>query len=147
MFNQYKILFIIIFALFFILADFTAGVYYEHEKFAAYKNQQQGALQLLTDEVNALNLKNKENANEAEQNTITAVQSIHAWYVAHPVVRVQQCTNSSYTLPVPVTDTGKPDATAAAEYVSPYSPDATEIVAARLNELQTLLRKSGVKIK
>lgn len=143
MFAQYKYLLV----LFLLLVDFTAGVYYEHEKFFAYKNQQQGMIAVLNDEVNALNAKNKENSIEAEHNTITAVQSIHDWYAAHPVVRMRECSTGTFTLSGSAGDTGKPDGIAAAEYASPYSPAATEIVAARLNELQLLLRKGGVQIK
>jgi len=139
----YKLLMI----LFILLFDFAGGVYYEHEKFAAYKNEQTGIVKAMQIEVKATDDKNKENANVAQQNSTQAINGINAWYNAHPVIRVRNNSPNPYALSIPANHTANVNDTAPDGYVSPYSPRDTEAVAARLDGLQQLLIKGRVTVK
>ena len=140
---QYKLLAI----LFVLLFDFVAGVYYEHEKFVVYKNEQTGIVKAMQIEVKATDDKNKEDANVAQQNSIQAINGINDWYIAHPVIRMRNNSPSPYALSIPANHTASVNDTAPDGYASPYSPRDTEAIAARLNGLQQLLIKGGVTIK
>lgn len=127
------------------IAILLLGVFLEHERFAAYKNVQKGegiAQEIITKQVDK---QNKENANVSENDLLTSLQSVHDYYRRNPVVRVRNTCSST----TPKTDNyslGAHDSPALG-YVTPYSPDATETVAVRLDTLQKLLIKDGVKIK
>jgi len=133
--------------LFVLLFDFAGGVYYEHEKFAAYKNEQTGIVKAMQIEVKAIDDKNEEDANVAQQNSIQAINGINDWYIAHPVIRVRNNSPNPYALSIPVNHTASVNDTAPDGYAGPYSPRDTEAVAARLDGLQQRLIKGGVTVK
>ena len=132
-------------AVFVVIVFLCAGWAVEHDKRITYqaKVEQAGADALAhTEKTNA---KHREEMQNAEQNTIIAANSISTWYRAHPVVRVRYTGCST----VPSTDNnpGIPDDSTASGYASPYSPEDTEQVASRLDQLQKLLRADGVKVE
>ena len=132
-------------AVFVVIVFLGAGWAVEHDKRITYqaKVEQAGADALAhTEKTNA---KHREEMQNAEQNTIIATNSIADWYRAHPVVRVRYTGCST----VPSTDNnpGIPDDSTASGYASPYSPESTEQVASRLDQLQKLLRADGVKVE
>ena len=132
-------------AVFVVIVFLCAGWAVEHDKRITYqaKVEQAGADALAhTEKTNA---KHREEMQNAEQNTIIATNSIADWYRAHPVVRVRYTGCST----VPSTDNnpGIPDDSTASGYASPYSPEDTEQVASRLDQLQKLLRADGVKVE
>jgi len=132
-------------AVFVVIVFLGAGWAVEHDKRITYqaKVEQAGADALAhTEKTNA---KHREEMQNAEQNTIIAANSISTWYRAHPVVRVRYTGCST----VPSTDNnpGIPDDSTASGYASPYSPESTEQVASRLDQLQKLLRADGVKVE
>jgi len=132
-------------AVFVVIVFLCAGWAVEHDKRITYqaKVEQAGADALAhTEKTNA---KHREEMQNAEQNTIIATNSIADWYRAHPVVRVRYTGCST----VPSTDNnpGIPDDSTASGYASPYSPESTEQVASRLDQLQKLLRADGVKVE
>jgi len=132
-------------AVFVVIVFLCAGWAVEHDKRITYqaKVEQAGADALAhTEKTNA---KHREEMQNAEQNTIIAANSISTWYRAHPVVRVRYTGCST----VPSTDNnpGIPDDSTASGYASPYSPESTEQVASRLDQLQKLLRADGVKVE
>jgi len=129
------------------IAAFTTGYVVENTKFSAYKNQQAGIISVLKNEAKMIEAKDKENANVAKQNANQAVANITDWYNKHPVIRVRVIHTSNNTVPAAASYSQIVDATAADQYVSPYSPAECEVVASRLDELQTLLRSDGVTIK
>ena len=124
-----------------------AGWAVEHDKRITYqaKVEQAGADALAQTE--KINAKHREEMQNAEQNTIIATNSISDWYRAHPVVRVRYTNTDCSTMPGTANNPPIPDDTAPTGYVSPYSPEDTEQVASRLDQLQKLLRADGVRVE
>ena len=132
-------------AVFVVIVFLGAGWAVEHDKRITYqaKVEQAGADALAqTEKTNAKHRKEMQNA---EQNTIIATNSIADWYRAHPAVRVRYADCSA--VPTTDNDPGLADDSTASGYVSPYSPEDTEQVASRLDQLQKLLRADGVRIE
>lgn len=95
----------------------------------------------------AADKKAKEQANESEKNTADTINSIYAYYAAHPSVRMRDPNTCSGGLPKAASDSKVADDTAASGYFSPYSPELTELIANQLDQLQKLLVKDGVKVE
>ena len=124
---------------------FGLGYYIESKNFSAYKTEQQILVKDRNDEVAKLNKQLKDNSQNAETQLQDTSKAISDWYVSHPVVRLQPNTcgqqGTGHT-----NNPGSVDDTTTELYASPYSPRDTEQVANRLNLLQQLLIKDGVKI-
>ena len=122
-----------------------AGWAHEHDKRIVFEAQVEQAGKDAAKHTAEIDAKHLEEMKNAEQNTIIAANSISTWYRAHPVVRVRYTGCST----VPSTDNnpGIPDDSTASGYASPYSPESTEQVASRLDQLQKLLRADGVKVE
>ena len=80
---------------------------------------------------------------------MAGLNAVHKYYHDNPVIRVRYASCS--TLPKASGDTQKPDAAPATgnveAYLSEYSPESTEEIAHRLDQLQKLLIKDGVTIR
>ena len=124
-----------------------AGWAVEHDKRITYqaKVEQAGADALAQTE--KINAKHREEMQNAEQNTIIATNSIADWYRAHPAVRVRYANTNCSAVPSTDNNPGIPDDSTTFGYVSPYSPESTEQVASRLDQLQKLLRADGVRVE
>jgi hypothetical protein len=134
-----------------VLMIFCAGYYVEYKNFKTFKDEQSLLLKDRNAQITALNQTIKENANESESQLQDTSKSITDWYVAHPVVRVQPNTCNGQ-VPGPNNNTAGPNGVttgsdAGTYYLSQYSPADTEQVANRLDQLQKLLIKDGVKVK
>ena len=134
----------IVIALVALVFSYFAGVYTEHEKFEAYKNIQAGIAEKQAADTKAADLKNKGDADDAQQSYIQAITGVNDWYRDHPVVRVQYAAASGCIVSQTADNPKGLDATAAIGYVSPYSPADTEAVAVRLYDLQQRLIAAGV---
>jgi len=124
-----------------------AGWAHEHDKRIVFEAQVEQAGKDAAKHTAEINAKHREEMQNAEQNTIIATNSISDWYRAHPVVRVRYTNTGCSTVPGTANNPTIPDDTAPTGYVSPYSPEDTEQVANRLDQLQKLLRADGVRIE
>jgi len=123
----------------------AAGWAREHDKRIVFEAQIAQAAQDAERRAAEINAKYQEEMKNAEQNTITAANAIADWYRAHPVVRVQH--SSCGQVPGSADSSQGADGTSPSGYVSPYSPEETEQVANRLDQLQKLLRADGVRVE
>ena len=124
-----------------------AGWAHEHDKRITYQAKVEQAGKDAAKHTAEINTKHQEEMKNAEQNTIIATNSIADWYRAHPVVRVRYTNTDCSTVPGTDNDPGLVDDSTASGYVSPYSPESTEQVASRLDQLQKLLRADGVRVE
>jgi len=124
-----------------------AGWAHEHDKRIVFEAQVEQAGKDAAKHTAEINAKHREELKNAEQNTIIATNSISDWYRAHPVVRVRYTNTGCSTMPGTANNSPIPDDTAPTGYVSPYSPEDTEQVASRLDQLQKLLRADGVRVE
>jgi len=124
-----------------------AGWAHEHDKRIVFEAQVEQAGKDAAKHTAEINAKHQEEMQNAEQNTIIATNSISDWYRAHPVVRVRYTNTDCSTMPGTANNPPIPDDTAPTGYVSPYSPEDTEQVANRLDQLQKLLLADGVRIE
>ena len=124
-----------------------AGWAHEHDKRITYQAKVEQAGKDAAKHTAEINAKHKEEMKNAEQNTIIATNSISDWYRAHPVVRVRYTNTDCSTVSPTDNNPPIPDDTAPTGYVSPYSPEDTEQVANRLDQLQKLLLADGVRIE
>jgi hypothetical protein len=124
---------------------FGAGFGVEYRNMVAYKAEQKGITEAQAAQVKATDLKNKGDANDAQQSYAQAITSLDAYYKQHPVIKLQNtsCNPLSQTSPG---STGT-DATPTSLYASTYSPEDTELVANQLDLLIKLLYNDGVTIK
>lgn len=136
-----------------ILLMFGSGVYgwyKEHTVLVQYQQKVKDMGKEENDLVAKYDKLIKDNANDSEKNIQITANGINEWYLKHPVVRVQPNSCSGQTTG-PVSNSGAPNETSssgsAGWYQSPYSPETTELIGAQLDELMSLLRKDGVKIK
>lgn len=123
---------------------FSFGVLYERGNLKEYQGEVKGAVSVQEQVAKAADTKNEGDAHASEQSIAKAVSGVYAYYDAHPVVRVQH--DGSCAMPKAAGDTQSVDGAAPGLYASPYSPRDTELVAARLDELQKRLIAGGVKI-
>jgi len=92
----------------------------------------------------------KENAREAQQSTAKSAKSIHNWGITHPA-RVFDSASCG-KLPEAA---GNPKGTGqaggleipATQYVSPYTPEETELLANQLDKLLQMLHNDGAKFE
>lgn len=143
----YKYLGILVVVIGMLGTAYYKGYSKEHDKLVTYQAQ---VAQAAKDQNAASELKdkqNKEQANEAENQYTTAINGINDWYLAHPVIRMRDPNTCSGELPKTTSDPKGADGSAASFYVSPYSPELTELIAAQLNELQQRLIAGGVTVE
>jgi len=124
-----------------------AGWAHEHDKRITYQAKVEQAGKDAAKHTAETDAKHREEMQNAEQNTIIATNSISDWYRAHPAVRVRYTNTDCSTVPGTANNPPIPDDTAPTGYVSPYSPESTEQVASRLDQLQKLLRADGVRVE
>lgn len=143
---KYKILASIAFLAIFGCSCYFAGWSGQHDKLVEYtaKVKQVGDIQ--AKQVAILNKKVEDNANESSKNIDIATKSITDYYKLHPVVRLRD-TKDRVCSTEAAGDSSAAYGEAADVYASPYRPDDTEEIAARLYELQLLLEKDGVEVK
>ena len=129
---------------------FGLGYYIESKNFSAYKTEQQILVKDRNDEVAKLNKQLKDNSQNAETQLQDTSKAISDWYVSHPVVRLQPNTCSQQGTGPTNNTVGPNGITAATDaqpyFISSYDPEQVEQVANRLDQLQKLLIKDGVKI-
>ena len=128
-----------------LIISLGAGWAHEHDKRIVFKAQVEQAGKDAAKHTAEIDAKHLEEMKNAEQNTIIATNSITDWYRAHPTIRVRYADCSA--VPTTDNDPGLADDSTASGYVSPYSPEDTEQVASRLDQLQKLLRADGVRIE
>ena len=124
-----------------------AGWAHEHDKRIVFEAQVEQAGKDAAKHTAETDAKHREEMQNAEQNTIIATNSIADWYRAHPAVRVRYANTNCSAVPSTDNNPGIPDDSTASGYVSPYSPESTEQVASRLDQLQKLLRADGVRVE
>ena len=124
---------------------FSAGFGVEYRNMIQYKAEQKGIAEAQTTEVHRLNKLIDSNAKDSNENIINTAQSIHDYYIAHPIIRLQN--NGCGPVPQAISSASGVDATSTSEYASPYTPESTEIIANQLDLLQKLLIKDGVEVK
>ena len=88
---------------------------------------------------------------DAEKNTVEAVNSIAEYYKLHPSIRVQYTSSGCSTMPEAASNSESTDAASTAglpaSYISPYDPERTEQIANQLDQLQKLLISYGVTVQ
>lgn len=124
---------------------FMFGVMYEHGKFQEYKGEVKGASGVQEQATKSADTKNEGDAHAAQQSYAEAIQSLDAYYRAHPVVRVQH--DGSCSMPEAAGSAQSPNAAPAGFYASPYPPADTELIAERLDALQRRLLAAGVTVR
>ena len=130
-----------------LIISLGAGWAHEHDKRIVFKAQVEQAGKDAAKHTAEIDAKHLEEMKNAEQNTIIATNSIADWYRAHPAVRVRYANTNCSAVPSTDNNPGIPDDSTASGYVSPYSPESTEQVASRLDQLQKLLRADGVRVE
>lgn len=128
-----------------LVAAFVFGVMYEHSKFTEYKGEVKGAATVQTEVAKAADTKNEGDAHASQKDYEQAIKSLDAYYRAHPIIRVQH--DGACPVSEAAGNTQGANATAPGLYASPYSPRDTEVIAARLYELQQRLIAGGVSVK
>jgi len=127
-----------------------AGWTYEHNQLQKIEADLNSKVAVQTALVSKLNQENIQNADTAQTTLISSLDSVHSYYKSHPVIRVHYV-NGSCTVSSTSGDTSSPDAASSSgdvtAFISPYSPEACEQVATRLDGLQKLLTKDGVTVK
>jgi hypothetical protein len=124
----------------------TGGLLYERANLTAYKGEVKGMAESQGKIVKAIDAKNQGDANVSQTQYLADLQSVHAYYAANPVTRVQY-RNGGCAVSSAVTGASGVDAASTSGYVSPYSPADTEAVAVKLDALQKLLISDGVTVK
>ena len=114
-------------------------VRFRAEVVAAGRVQQ--AQSLVTDALHKKEMK------DAADSMVVAVGGIDNYYKQHPVVRLRDTCTGGSTVPQAAGGAEVPDGTSPSDYVTAYDPRDVEKVAARLNELQRLLRVDGVEVE
>ena len=130
-----------------LIISLGAGWAHEHDKRIVFKAQVEQAGKDAAKHTAEIDAKHREEMQNAEQNTIIATNSIADWYRAHPAVRVRYANTDCSAVPSIDNNPSVPDDSTASGYVSPYSPESTEQVASRLDQLQKLLRADGVRVE
>lgn len=87
------------------------------------------------------------NAAKTQEDYQASVDAIREYYNQHPAIRVFNSCPSASGVPSTNGSSETTDAANTGLYVTPYSPEDSEIVAARLNNLQQLLIKNGVTVE
>jgi len=124
---------------------FGSGYGLEYKHMVEYKAEQKGIAEAQVTLVKNLNATIDTNAKDSNENIINTAQSIHDYYIAHPIIRLQN--NGCGPVPQAISSASGVDATSTSEYASPYTPESTEIIANQLDLLQKLLIKDGVEVK
>jgi hypothetical protein len=127
----------------------VSGAYYkgysgEHEKLITYQAQVTaiGKAQIAQNKI--IEAKQQEASDHAASTLKTTSDSIHAYYAAHPVIRVRYTASGSCGVPEAIGDTKRTDGATSSEYapayISEYNPEQVEQVANRLYQLQLLIQ-------
>lgn len=140
--DPYKYLIELVLGLLICLFFTYIGYSYEHTKFNQFKVEVTAAGEKQAVESIQTDKENKQHELQTQTDSTNAIASITSYYKLHPV-RVCGNTGSS-TVSSPAFDTKRADGTSTISYASPYNPEDVELVAARLQALQTLLKEDGV---
>ena len=131
-------------AVFIFVIGLGCGFAVDRQFYDAFKSNVKGEGIAQVKIVKIENRKNTEDSNVSLKKYQDDILGVHAYYKLHPVVRMQyRCPG---TVPGTAGDTQGAHAAASGLYASPYSPVETEVVAARLYDLQTRLIAGGVKV-
>lgn len=141
-----------IFALIIAALLFGAGFMTDRVYYSNYKGEVKGAADVRGEITKAANTKNEGDYHASNEDITGALQNQADYYKLHPIVKyVRVQDNGCSAVPGPADNTqgghGATTGSDVATYLSPYSPEEVEQVAARLDNLQQRLLKAGVTVR
>ena len=142
--TQYKIL-----AGLLVITLSLGGAYYsgwanQHDQYLAYKARVDAIAEAQIKENARIATERKAALDDSIHNTQIATDSIANWYRTHPERVLSPCTSG---VSEASSNTQGVNDTTTTLYASPHRPDDTEQVASRLDQLQKLLVRYGVRVE
>ena len=143
----YKLMGGILFLLVFGATCAFCGWRIPHDELTRFRAEVEAAGRVQQAQSLATDTKHQQEMKNAAESMVQAVGGIDSYYKQHPVVRVRDVCPGGSGMPQTAGGAEGIDAATVSGYVSPYSPQEVEKVAAQLNELQLLLLRDGVTVE